>query len=72
MTTWANDVYRFWGSVECDGLFLMFDTSAHMNDGVPDVSSDDVVEHVKDCETCRDGDVRVSVLSDGTELLEPS
>lgn len=70
MTCWSNDVDRFWGSVDCDELFLLFDTSAHVNDGTPDVDSDQVLAHVEQCSACGDADVRVSVLSDGTEALE--
>jgi hypothetical protein len=70
MTTWANDLDRFWNAVECDGLFLLFDTSAHLNGGWPGVDSDDVLAHAQECGTCQENDVRVSVLTDGTEVLE--
>lgn len=69
-TTWANDTERFWASTSCDGLFLLFDTSAHIHDGTPKVDSDEVIEHVRDCEKCQENDVRVSILTDGTEELE--
>jgi hypothetical protein len=69
-TVWGNDQAHFWGPASCDGLFLMFDTSAHMNNGVPDVSWKEVVEHIRDCETCSESDVRVSELSGGTYMLE--
>lgn len=43
VTNWANDDHNFWGRLNCDGLFLLFDTSAHVNNGVPDVDSDAVL-----------------------------
>jgi hypothetical protein len=69
-TVWANETFRFWGASSCYGLFLLFDTSAHIHDGSPDVSAQDVVDHIRDCEECQESDVRVSELSDGTFQLE--
>lgn len=69
-SVWANDIPHFWGPASCDGLFLLFDTSAHIHNGTPNVSADDVVEHIRDCEECQESDVRVSELTDGTVQLE--
>lgn len=70
MTIWANEASHFWGRLNCEALFKVFDTSAHANDGVPDVSSDQVLAHVTECSACQDDDIRVSLLTDSTEQLE--
>lgn len=69
-TRWANDDHNFWGRLNCESLFRTFDTSAGDNNGMPDVDSDKVVAHVAGCPVCQDDDIRVSLLTDGTEQLE--
>jgi hypothetical protein len=67
----ADDGARWWENVGCDGLFLMFDTSAHVNDGVPEVALKEVQEHVKECEVCTEKGITVSVDWDNaTATLE--
>lgn len=44
--------YRFWDKFQCEGLSLLFDTSAHINDGVPQVSLSEIEEHEDNCEIC--------------------
>lgn len=67
---WDCTEYRFWAPVSCDGLFLLFDTSAHLCEGVPDISHDDVVKHVTECDRCQACDVRVTVDVEGIATLE--
>ena len=69
MSAWEGE-YNFWGEHPCDGLFLLFDTSAHVNNGEADVSADEVMAHILECETCREHDTRVSILADGSHSLE--
>lgn len=67
---WDDTEDRFWATLPCEALFLEFDTSAHDNDGVPDVSHADVVTHMTGCALCQDCDVRVSVDVNGIGTLE--
>ncbi|ATY17143.1 hypothetical protein CU254_41950 (plasmid) [Amycolatopsis sp. AA4] len=67
---WAHGDVHWWGPIECDDLFLKFETSAHLNDGIPDATPDEVVAHINECDTCRDLDMRVSLDSDGLHTVE--
>lgn len=67
---WDMEFDHFWGPVSCDGLFLLFDCSADLNNGVPDVSHDDVIEHVAECDRCQACAVRVTVDVEGLGTLE--
>lgn len=69
-TTWANSETRFWTGTQCDGLYLIFDTSAHLWDGDPHADPDEVLAHVAECSECQEADIRVSALTDGTYELE--
>lgn len=73
MSAWGpEDIERWWCAVDCDGLFLIFDTSANVNGGEPDVSVDEVLTHVRDCRDCQDaGHDSVSEDSDGMLTLHP-
>ena len=62
-TTWVNDLDLFWGAVECDGLFFLFDRSARAHNGWPTVDSDEILDHVRDCEMCQENDVRAPALA---------
>lgn len=65
-SVWDMSDGRFWDPVECDGLFLMFGTDAHVSDGVPDVPVVEVLEHVRECQECTDA--CVTVTGAGTTL----
>lgn len=65
---WVNDIEHFWGDLKCDGLFLLFDTSAYANGGVPDIEAQEVLDHIRECGTCQEEDVRVSDCVDGCYL----
>lgn len=61
---------RFWDSYTwCDGLFLLFDTSAHINDGVPKVDASEVQEHIDDCDECKAHGVSVSPQENGSYFI---
>jgi hypothetical protein len=70
-TVWTNGdgYYRWWESAE-DGLFLIFDTSAHINDGVPNVTPDEVREHIAECPECQAAGIEVTDNGDGTATVE--
>lgn len=66
-----NDEPRPWDAYTwCDGLFLMFDTAAHLSAGRPIVPASEVQEHVTDCDDCRAAAVRVDVQPDGSYFVE--
>jgi hypothetical protein len=67
---WAHEEEHWWGPIECDGLFLLFDTSAHVNDGVPTVTPDEAVEHISGCAQCQELDMRVTIDADGLATVE--
>lgn len=59
----ANTPPRWWEGFSCDGMFLILDTSAHLNDGIP--SNDSIAEaheHLASCDTCQ-WDVSVVVVN---------
>lgn len=60
---WDMSDGRFWDPVSCNELFLMFDTSAHSNNGVPDVPAGEVLAHVRECEECFLACVEVSGIA---------
>jgi hypothetical protein len=60
---------RFWEHYTCDGLFLLFDTSAHINNGTPDVSASEVQDHIEDCDDCQGQGVSVSPQEDGSYFV---
>ncbi|MEU5258992.1 hypothetical protein [Amycolatopsis sp. NPDC021455] len=67
----ADDDARWWESTGCDGLFLLFNTSAHLNDGVPEVQPGEVQAHIAECEACAGNGLTVSVDADDvTATLE--
>jgi hypothetical protein len=70
-TVWTNadDFPRWWEAAE-DGLFLIFDTSAHINGGVPNVSPGEVRKHIAECATCQDAGITVTDNGDGTATVE--
>jgi len=70
-TVWTNaeDGSRWWVSAE-DGLFLLFDTSAHINNGVPNVTPEEVREHIAECEECQAAGIEVTDNGDGTATVE--
>lgn len=59
---WDMSDGRFWEPIgdNCSELFLMFDTDAHVSDGVPDVPVIDVIRHVAECDACCDAFVMVN------------
>jgi hypothetical protein len=61
-TNVADEDSRWWGSIECDGYFLIVDTAVHHG---WDVDVDELVAHVNECETCRDQDNTVSLTAFG-------
>lgn len=65
---WDMSDGRFWEPIgdNCVDLFLMFDTDAHVSDGVPDVPVDKVLAHVRECQECTDA--CVTVTGAGTTL----
>jgi len=63
---------NFWGVVDCDELYLMFDTSAYFNNGVPRVPHDDVAGHIRTCEDCQGEGRSMLVDVNGLGTLEPS
>lgn len=68
---WDCSEERFWGPVPCGVLFGLFENSAlEPRDGTPLVSLDTVSEHVRDCVTCQDTDVRISLDVAGVGTLE--
>lgn len=67
-----GDNWHFWGPLDCEVLFWLFENSADENRGVPTILQDDVIGHVTQCSACQDCDVRVSVYVDGTAVLEYS
>lgn len=69
-SAWTHEEFHWWGPIECDVLFLIFDTSAHMNGGTPIVTPDEAVAHINECERCRDLDMRVSIDGDGLHTVE--
>lgn len=66
---WDMSDGRFWEPVECNDLFLMFDTDAHVSNGVPDVPVSDVHEHVAECDECIAAYVMVDRTSPNPVLL---
>jgi len=66
---WDMSDGRFWEPVGCDELFLMFDTDAHVSNGVPDVEPEHVLAHVRECEECTNACVEVSGISAGLPVL---
>jgi hypothetical protein len=60
---------RFWEHYTCDGLFLLFDTSAHINDGTTAVDASEVQAHVDDCTACRIGGVSVFPQENGSYFI---
>jgi hypothetical protein len=62
-------VNRFWDRYTCEGLFLLFDTSAHLNDGTPDVAAGEVQAHIDDCDDCQGQGVSVSPQEDGSYFV---
>lgn len=70
-TVWTNadDGSRWWESAE-DGLFLVFDTSAHINNGVPNVTPDEVREHIAGCTECQAAGITVTDNGDGTATVD--
>lgn len=67
---WANEDYGLWGPLLCGLLFADFEDSATLPGGRPTISADAVTDHIRDCETCRNSDTTVSLLTDGTWQLE--
>jgi hypothetical protein len=69
MTKWLNEERRFWEAT-CDGLFLLFDTSAHINGGIPNVSAREAQEHIDECDDqCAERGTSVDDYGDGTAYL---
>ncbi len=54
----------------CDGLFLMFDTAAHVSEGRPVVPANEVQEHVSECADCQAAGVSVDVQPDGSYFVQ--
>ncbi|WP_336160026.1 hypothetical protein [Amycolatopsis sp. VC5-11] len=68
---WTNREHgtRWWNGT-CEGLFTLFDTSAHHHNGTPRVAPDDVQSHIAACNECQTNGLGVTDHHDGTATLD--
>lgn len=67
---WTHEEERFWATFPCDGLFGLFDSSAHLHNGEPTTTADEVTEHINGCAQCQDSSVYVTTDTDGMATVE--
>lgn len=68
---WTNREHgtRWWNGT-CEGLSMLFDTSAHIHNGTPCVAPDDVQSHVSTCNKCQANGIEVTDHRDGTATVD--